>query len=424
MRTLKLISLVGATLLAAGSPSSLAANPQSNPSPQTALIATLQSNATQKEKADACRELARVGGRDAVAPLAALLPDERLGHMARYALERIPDPAVDNAFRSALDRLTGRPLVGVIGSVGVRRDAKAVKPLARLLSNPDPETAQAAARALGSIGTPEAGRVLLAAWPPASPANRASFAEGLFRCAETLLAQGRRKDAIRLYDLLRKETESAAVRAAAWRGAMTARKTDDAVPLLREALRSNDRVVFNAGLRVLLETPAKAAADAALGEMPRLSAMDKAQVVQILAQLRDPRVMPALVALATNAEKPAVLAALRAFPEIGDPSPVPTLVSLVDHSDRELREAALESLAAMPGPEADQAILAMLNHPDPARKLTGLDLAARRRLTPAVNQINQLARHHDAQVRLAAVRRLGEMGGSAEIPPVLDWLCR
>ena len=423
MRTLKLISLVGATLLAAGSPSSLAANPQSNPSPQTALIATLQSNATQKEKADACRELARVGGRDAVAPLAALLPDERLGHMARYALERIPDPAVDNAFRSALDRLTGRPLVGVIGSVGVRRDAKAVKPLARLLSNPDPETAQAAARALGSIGTPEAGRVLLAAWPPASPANRASFAEGLFRCAETLLAQGRRKDAIRLYDLLRKETESAAVRAAAWRGAMTARKTDDAVPLLREALRSNDRVVFNAGLRVLLETPAKAAADAALGEMPRLSAMDKAQVVQILAQLRDPRVMPALVALATNAEKPAVLAALRAFPEIGDPSPVPTLVSLVDHSDRELREAALESLAAMPGPEADQAILAMLNHPDPARKLTGLDLAARRRLTPAVNQINQLARHHDAQVRLAAVRRLGEMGGSAEIPPVLDWLC-
>ncbi len=423
MRTLKLISLVGATLLTAGSPSSLAANSQSNPSPQTALIATLQSNATQKEKADACRQLARVGGRDAVAPLAALLPDERLGHMARYALERIPDPAVDNAFRSALDRLTGKPLVGVIGSVGVRRDAKAVKPLARLLSNPDPEAAQAAARALGSIGNPEAGRVLLAAWPPASAANRASFAEGLCRCAETLLAQGRRKDAIRLYDLLRKETESAAVRAAAWRGAIAARKTDDAVPLLREALRSNDRVVFNAGLRALLETSAKAAADAALGEMPRLSAMDKAQVVQILAQLRDPRVMPALVALATNAEKPAVLAALRAFPEIGDPSPVPTLVSLVDHSDRELREAALESLAAMPGPEADQAILAMLNHPDPARKLTGLDLAARRRLTPAVNQINQLARHHDAQVRLAAVRRLGEMGGSAEIPPVLDWLC-
>lgn len=423
MRTLTLISLVGATHLTVGLPSGLAANSQSNPPPQAALIATLQSDATQKEKADACRELARVGGREAVAPLAALLPDERLGHMARYALERIPDPAVDNAFRSALDRLTGKALVGVIGSVGVRRDAKAVKPLARLLSNPDPETAQAAARALGSIGTPEAGRVLLAAWPPASPANRASFAEGLFRCAETLLAQGRRKDAIRLYDLLRKETESAAVRAAAWRGAMTARKTDDAVPLLREALRSNDRVVFNAGLRVLLETPAKAAADAALGEMPRLSAMDKAQVVQILAQLRDPRVMPALVALATNAEKPAVLAALRAFPEIGDPSPVPTLVSLVDHSDRELREAALESLAAMPGPEADQAILAMLNHPDPARKLTGLDLAARRRLTPAVNQINQLARHHDAQVRLAAVRRLGEMGGSAEIPPVLDWLC-
>ncbi|HPC62787.1 MAG TPA: hypothetical protein PKX23_19155, partial [Verrucomicrobiota bacterium] len=93
MRTLTLISLVGATHLTVGLPSGLAANSQSNPPPQAALIATLQSDATQKEKADACRELARVGGREAVAPLAALLPDERLGHMARYALERIPDPA-------------------------------------------------------------------------------------------------------------------------------------------------------------------------------------------------------------------------------------------------------------------------------------------------------------------------------------------
>ncbi len=64
-----------------------------------------------------------------MAPLAALLGDEKLAHMARYGLEPIPDPAVDDALRDALGKLKGRPLVGVIGSIGVRRDTKAVEPL-------------------------------------------------------------------------------------------------------------------------------------------------------------------------------------------------------------------------------------------------------------------------------------------------------
>src|SRR5436305_1951267 len=90
------------------------------------LVAVLTSDATPGAKADACRRLAVVGTRDAVPALAALLGDDKLAHMARYALEPIPDPSVDAALREALGKLQGRPLVGVIGSIGVRRDASAV----------------------------------------------------------------------------------------------------------------------------------------------------------------------------------------------------------------------------------------------------------------------------------------------------------
>ncbi len=124
------------------------------------LIAVLKSDATQKEKADACRELARVATKQAVPALAALLGDEKLSHMARYALETIPDPSVDDALRDAMGKLKGRPLMGVIGSLGVRRDAKAVDAMAKLLADADAELAQAAARALGQIGTPEAAKAL------------------------------------------------------------------------------------------------------------------------------------------------------------------------------------------------------------------------------------------------------------------------
>jgi hypothetical protein len=101
------------------------------------LIDVLRSSATQKEKADACRGLARVATKEAVPALAALLGDEKLAHMARGALETIADPAADEALRDALGKLKGRPLLGVIGSIGVRRDAKAVAAMAKLLADAD-----------------------------------------------------------------------------------------------------------------------------------------------------------------------------------------------------------------------------------------------------------------------------------------------
>ncbi len=159
------------------------------------LIAVLKSEAPLKEKADACRELSLVGTKDSVAPLAALLSDEKLSHLARYGLEPIPDPAVDEALRSALGKLKGRLLIGVIGSLGVRRDGKAVEPLSGLLKDADADVAGAAARALGRIGNEPAAVALEGALEGASPAVRLGVSEGLFRCADHLVAQGKTKEA-------------------------------------------------------------------------------------------------------------------------------------------------------------------------------------------------------------------------------------
>ena len=115
--------------------------------------------------------------------------------MARYGLEPIPDPAVDAALRDALSKLKGRPLIGVIGSLGVRRDAKAVEPLSGLLKDKDADVAQAAARALGSIGTPAAVQALEDALAERPPPISSRIAEGLFRCAEALSARDRAREA-------------------------------------------------------------------------------------------------------------------------------------------------------------------------------------------------------------------------------------
>ena len=101
---MKLITILSAFAVvfacSAAEPKPTAANREK----EAALIQVLQSSADRKAKADACRELAIVGGKAAVKPLASLLPDEQLSHMARYALETIPDSSVDKALREAASR--------------------------------------------------------------------------------------------------------------------------------------------------------------------------------------------------------------------------------------------------------------------------------------------------------------------------------
>ena len=94
---------------------------------ETALINTLKTAPDREAKEESCRALAQIGTKDAVPALAALLGSEELSHMARYALEPIPDPSVDEALRAALGQLKGRLLAGVLQSIGVRRDAAAVE---------------------------------------------------------------------------------------------------------------------------------------------------------------------------------------------------------------------------------------------------------------------------------------------------------
>lgn len=123
--------------------------------PPARLIAILKDpKASAYAKAKACQRLAVVGDRTAVQALAPLLVDPQLSYYARFALEPIPGPSVDEALRTALGQVRGKLLVGVINSIGQRKDAKAINALALLLENADSEVASAANAALARIRPP------------------------------------------------------------------------------------------------------------------------------------------------------------------------------------------------------------------------------------------------------------------------------
>ena len=389
------------------------------------LLAVLKSSdATPFDRSEACRGLARVATKEAVPTLAALLGDEKLGHMARGALETIADASAGDALRDAMGKLKGRPLMGVLGSLGVRRDAKAVDAMAKLLTDADSDVAQSAARALGNIGTPEAGKALESALAGASAANQVAFCEGLFRAAEALSAQRQDAQALAIYDRLRGLTQAPQqVRSAALRGAILCRKTEG-IPLMIEAIGGTDYVLTAAAARAAIELPGPEVTAALVAELPKLSADKQILIVNTLGYRGDASAGPGLLALASKGPDAVRLAAVNNLTHLAYSPALPLLAELSLGSEADLAAAARTCLTNFPGKDANATILAMLAHKDASVRCLAVEMIGQRKVDGAVGSLLKAAEDAESTVRLAALQALRDQAGAAELPALLNLLVK
>ncbi|MCX7047393.1 MAG: HEAT repeat domain-containing protein [Candidatus Sumerlaeota bacterium] len=412
-------------LLFAGAALSYGQNAQPSSKEQEAkLIAVLKSDAAQKEKADACRELSHVGTKDAVPALVALLGDEKMSHMARYGLETIPDASVDEALRAALGKLKGRLLVGVIGSIGVRKDAKAVDALAKFIKDSDADVAQAAARALGKIGDSAAAKALDGALAGVPAANQLAVCEGMFRCAEALAAKGQKDEALAIYDKLRALKDALQqVRAGALRGAIITRQKEG-IPMLLEALRGDDWVLVAAAVRASQEMPGAEVTKALADELAKSSADKQTLLLQNLGARADAAAVPAVSALAKSGAGPIRIAAIRTLTQIASPSALPLIVELLKAPEADVAAAAQTSLAAFPGKEADAAVVSLMDQQDAKIRAMAIEMIGSRRIASAVPALLKAAEDADEAIRVASLKVLGDLAGAPELPGMLNLLMK
>ena len=379
------------------------------------LIAILKSDAPTREKAEACQELAHVGTPQAVPVLAALLTDEQLSHMARFALEPIPDPSVDAALREALGKLKGRLLVGVIHSLGVRKDAQALEPLAKFLADTDPAVAQAAARTLGRLGGASV-PALEGAVSTASPANQLAVCEGLLRCAEALPdAQAKA-----VYDKLRTVANlPRQVRVAALRGAIRTRGAQG-VPLLAEAIRTGSDVPSADAIRISMELPGREVTQALTGELADPNEATQLLLLEALGNRGDAIAATALVPLAQQGSPVLRIQAIRSLVQLGDRSVLPALAALVKDPEAAVSGAATTGLIGFPGKGADAAIVALLSESDAKVRVAAIEAVGQRRISTAVPALLKAAGDADAGVASVSFKVLGDLAGVADIPGVVD----
>jgi HEAT repeat protein len=398
--------IAAAGLLALTSAARAAGDDKKAGDEQAKLIAVLGSGAAPADKALACKGLAIYGDQQAVPALAALLADEQLASWARIALQSIPGPAAEEALRQALGKLQGRLLIGVINTIAVRGDAKAADALIARLKDADPEVAQAAAVALGSIGGPSAVKALETALANSAPAIRSAVAEGCIRSAEKLQAQGDRQQAVKLFDAVRKADVPKQRIIEATRGAILA-QGPAGVALLVEQLKSADKALFAIGLRVAQETAAPEVTAALVAELAAAAPERKPILIQVLANRGDRAALPAILTAAKNGPEGVRGAAVQALGRLGDASSVPVLLEAAMGADAALSETALRVLAAVTDKSVDRDVVERLATAEGKTRLVLIQLAGLRSIAAAVPLLLKAADDPNAQVRLAAMASLG-----------------
>lgn len=369
------------------------------------LLGVLRGDAAPADKAIACKKLAVYGSKAAVPDLAKFLSNPQLASWARIALEAIPGAEADEALRKSTESLEGNLLIGVINSIGVRRDSSAVELLTARLNDKDSEIVTAAAIALGSIGNDAAAKTLLKTLGDAPVALRGGIAEACILCAERQLAENHADVATALYDNVRKADVPRQRKLEATRGAIIARK-QDGLPLLVEQLRADDAGMFQIALSTAREVAGAEVDKALVAELEKAAPERAALMISVIADRASAGSLAAVLKAAGSGAKPVRLASLSAISRIGDASCLTTLLDAAIDADAEIAQAAQATISELPGEGINEAILSRLPNAKGKLYLLLIETIGQRRIDAVPSLVSALD-NSDKAVRAAALTALG-----------------
>ena len=375
------------------------------------LHALLESDVSIREKQIACMQLAIVGTADSIPVLTPLLQDAKLAHSARTALEGIPDPAVDDALRDSLSKLEGNQLVGVINSIGVRRDVQAVEKLTEMLSSSDVQTSAAAAGALGQIAVPAAVTTLLERLAAGGDHSEAT-AIACLACGDMLIDDNQQARAVEVYDAVRQSDTPRHLRIAATWSAVRARG-NDALSLITELLQGEDDAMFAVALQATRIPIAAPVTGALVDALSQRSPDRRALIITALGDLGDAAVLPEIIPSVNDESRVVQLAAIGALEQLGDSAVIDQLIDVASGGDAVVTRAARNALEGLSGKDVNSALAGKLSA-NSANELL-VSIAGNRRITEAIPALWKAAESRQLNVRDAAVRALGETIGPDEI---------
>lgn len=386
------------------------------------LIAVLASSeATWESKAEACRELRQKGSGAAAPALGSLLGDAKLSHYARFALENIPGPEAAAALRDALPTAAPELQRGILASIGARRDSDSVETLQPYLQSPDPQVAEAAAAALGRIGSGDSIRAL-ASFLVDAPGDRAAWAgEGIIAAAQHLIAEGEAEVAYRTLNKINAESlpEHVQFGLLEWKARARPR---GAHSFLLDELEGTDAKRRDFAAMIIATLPESSVARY-IRPLWNLPVEGQIALLRALGLRGDAAVEETLIAAIGSEDAGVRAAAMQALGALDTPGSIPALADYLTPAEAPEAKAAYEALRLSRVEGVDALLAQGLDSAAPDRCARLLDLLTDRMAREAVDAgVRYLSGTSEPMVRVAAWRALAQLGTAEDFPKAIELL--
>jgi type 1 glutamine amidotransferase/HEAT repeat protein len=371
---------------------------------------------TQTAKLFACQQLRTLGSAAQVPLLVAMLNNPETVEMARGTLQSIPGEESLAALREALKMLKGREQLGVVNSLGLRRDAKSAGAIAKLAGDGDALLAATAIEALGKIGTAEAAEALLKAQAPAK--GEGALQDAQLRCAELLAAANDNAGAAALYQQIWSSQRPGLWRLAGLSGLVKVAK-DKAAPLVLEALGSNDAAFQAAAVRLTRDLPGEKITAALVERLGKMDVAGQVLLVGVLGERGDKSAFEAVAKLADAQDANVRVAAITALASLGDAATAERLAKLAAAEKGAVQLAARQALGKLAAQGTDERLLADAEKGDAGVRVEVIQALAARRTSNATPVLVKCVADTDANIRAAAVEALAVVGAPESYPTLI-----
>ncbi len=368
-----------------------------------------------------CRQLSLIGTEKSVPVLVSLLRKEKTSNMARYALERIPGEKVDVELLKALKKTRGLVRIGIVNTLGVRRYAKALSELKKLVYDKDAEVASAAVAAIGRIGGDQAVKILAEAKNKLSGKLRNQVLDAYLACADQYLNKGKSTAANKIYRELYQPKEPVPVRASALRGLILS-DLQNGVQTIKEVLQGDDTELQAVAISMIRELPESTDVREIAELLPDLPLEGQIQLLSALADRGDSAARMVVLKATESPEAEVRIAALRALAVLGNSRDVKLLASKAASSRGKESQIARESLYRLSGPDIDDTILKTIPDVEPAVKVELIRSLAERGVTKGVDLLFTTAKDEDSKVRVESLKSLGVLAAPGRLSELIQLL--
>jgi HEAT repeat protein len=390
----------------------LAADAAGRPAIEQKLAAVVaNADATQDGKAWACRYLQIIGTEASIPALSTLLQDVVLADYARLPLERmVGSAAASAALRNALSDAPAAVQIGLLGSLGELRDARAVKAIGKLAKSDEAAVSVAAMTALGKIADKRAIKTL---------SKLKSRAETQQAYLDAIVQAGQRAGASSGLGLFEKAlaSDSTQHRVAGLLGILTVEASKGAA-MFASAVTGTDAALRDGALNAAVVVPGKELTDALVGVLDQLEAPAQAQLINVLGARGDRDASAAVIALLDSENEAVKNAASAAMTKLGNAAIASDMLKMAANAEN--ADAMINIVAQMAGSEIDGAVIAALGA-GPAR-LVALKVVTQRGIVSACDAILKCLSDADLAVQEESWKALGMLGGVNQIAPMMGAL--